>query len=53
MEHGRKYLKVYLTLLSSNTQYKYLALRGDALQHGLKVSTIDIMRKLKGFQQWK
>lgn len=53
MEHGRKFLKVYLTLLSSNTQYKYPALREDALRQGLKVSPIDIMRKLKGFQEWK
>ena len=49
IEHGRKFLKVYLTLLSSNTQYKYPALRSDALASGLKVSPIDIMRKLKGF----
>lgn len=49
-EHGGKFVKVLLTLLAVNLPYKYPELRKSAIQSDLKVSRIDMMNKLKGFQ---
>jgi hypothetical protein len=50
--HGPRYMKVYLSLWAINSSYKYPALRKHANRNGLRVSPIDMMKKLKGFQRW-
>ena len=50
IDHSSKYVQVYLTLLGSNTRYKYTALRTSARKYGLTVSNMNVWEKLKPFR---
>ena len=48
--HDGLYLQVYFTLLDLEGDYKYDWLKHSALKYGLKVSRVDLVKKLKKYQ---
>lgn len=51
IDHGSKYLQVYLSLLSRNTEYKYNALKQSARKYGLHVSNLSVREQLNIFRK--